>query len=252
MTKLSKLEQMWRNAFPNEEFPDQSKEPMSIDTQEKLQYLFNNEPRAPDGKLYSMENRFLSLFTWGRPPLPALAADLLASVTDEHKIKSALVLGSCCPSVLASIGFGDSERVIRIFDMQSRWNVGYQFLYEDYEHDSKYPKQNNWLPNNNIYHPQEWSWSPKLGEIIFIDQPWKNPSPSKELDFNVILRAIKPRLIVMGFSGELPGPKDLDKLLIEDQWQIKEYHFEQVSTETDEINNYRMLVCLPSEISNNA
>lgn len=85
MTQQSRLELSWRNAFPNDQFPDPLNVTMNEESQEKLQFLVNSEPRAPDGKLYEMESRFLSLFTWGRPPLPTLAADLIASVTDEHK-----------------------------------------------------------------------------------------------------------------------------------------------------------------------
>ncbi len=202
--------------------------------------IFDDLPSAPDGRPYWLDKRFASLFTWGRPPLPGQAADLLAALTDKYKIRKALVLGSCCPSVLAAIGFGDPERVIRMIDLQSRWWEAYGWFLEDMDDPESYPRYDAWLPSKRIFAMGEWQWSPRLGEMLFVDLP--GSSPLVRADLLEVLTAVSPRLVVLGFMSGQPGPDDLGDALLAHGWSLAESTIEAKNCESGERLSYRLMV----------
>lgn len=206
--------------------------------------LFDDLPDAPDGRPYWLATRFASLYSWGRPPIPGEAADLLAALACKYQVKGALVLGSCCPSVLTALSFGDPERQIRMVDMKSRWWEGYGFFLEDVSDPDRYPRYESWLPSKRIYAMSEWSWSPRLGEMIFVDLPGSSNLVNVELDR--VLRAVRPRLVTLGFMQGRPGPDDLESVLREHDWTISEAAFRAVNHETGESMHYRLVAAAPS------
>lgn len=211
--------------------------------------IFEHLPSAPDGRPYWLDKRFASLFTWGRPPLPGATADLLAAVADRYEIRSALVLGSCCPSVLTAIGFGDPKRQIRMIDMKSRWWEGYGGFLEDSDEPDRYPKYDAWLPAKRIGAMSEWSWSPRLGEMIFVDVP--GSSELVGADLARVVGAVAPRLVVIGFMEGHPGPAELEAALRDQSWLLEEATFSLANHETGEVLSYRMVVGVrPSEGAN--
>lgn len=202
-------------------------------------------PRAPDGAAYGLAQRFGSLYTWGRPPIPAMAADTLAAVVDHHAVRSALVLGSCCPSVLAALGFGDPERVIRMVDMESRWWEGYNSGLDEGSPRARaaFPTYDPWLPGKKILALTDWRYGPTLGEMLFIDLPGESDLVRKDLS-NVV-RRVRPRLVVMGFLERYQGPQDLEEYLRQDRaWSLdEERHFVR-NHETGERLTYRLVVAV--------
>lgn len=201
--------------------------------------LFDDLPEAPDGRPYWLSTRFGSLYTWGRPPIPGQAADLLAALANKVRIRSALVLGSCCPSVLTALSYGDPERDIRMIDMQSRWWEGYGCFLEDSDDPVQYPAYDSWLPSKRIYAMTEWVWSPRLGEMIFTDLP--GSSPMVNADLAGVLTAVAPRLVVMGFMQGRPGPRDLEATLRDGPWDLAEATFQSINCETGETMAYRIV-----------
>lgn len=198
---------------------------------------------APDGKPYWLAQRFGSFFTWGRPPLPPNVADALAAVVNNRSIRSALVLGSCCPSVLTALAFGDYEREIRMIDMESRWWEGYSCFLEDCTDPEEYPRYDAWLPSKKILACMEWSWSPRLGEMIFVDLPGNSPLIGKDL--RRVVSLVEPRLVAMGFMQNHAAPHELEEALIADGWNSESITGRLRNHETSESLDYRLVVAVP-------
>lgn len=172
--------------------------------------------------------------------MPGPAADALAAVTDQHRINAAIVLGSCCPSVLTAIAFGNPDRAIRMVDENCRWGCGDDELHENTDADRRYPAQGNWLPFKCLYSLGEWSWSPRLGDMVFADLP--GSSNLVQMDFARVVGRVRPRIVVMGFMSGRQGPDDLEALLISKGWPLKEETFERGDPETCERLHYRLVV----------
>lgn len=205
--------------------------------------LFDDLPDAPDGRPYWLATRFASLYTWGRPPIPGEAADRIAALTRKYKVSRALVLGSCCPSVLTALCFGDPDREIRMVDMESRWWEGYGCFLEDSSDPDFYPHYDAWLPSKRIFAMSEWSWSSRLGEMIFIDLP--GSSKFVNADLSRVLTGVNPRLVVLGFMQGRPGPDDLEAVLRERDWEMNEADFGSINCETNESMHYRLVAAVP-------
>jgi hypothetical protein len=201
--------------------------------------ILDDLPNAPDGRPIWLPQRYGSIYTWGRPPMPGQCADTLAAVLNKYCIRSALVLGSCCPSILTAIGFGSPERRIRMLDQRSRWWDGYGAFVEDCDNPDGYPAYDSWLPHEQISTLMEWSWKPCLGEMIFVDLP--GSSRLIDADLVAVVRSVDPWLIAMGFMENHPGPNELESHLRADGWEMAEETGYLINHETGERITYRLV-----------
>lgn len=177
--------------------------------------------------------------------MPANVADALSAAVNKLSIKSALVLGSCCPSVLTALAFGAPDREIRMIDMESRWWEGYSGFLEDCEDESKYPPYDAWLPSKKIRACVEWSWSPSLGEMVFVDLPGKSHLIGKEL--YRIVSTVRPRLVAMGFLENHAAPNELEEALMTEGWNTESITGRIRNHETEQSLAYRLVVAVPAD-----
>lgn len=206
--------------------------------------IIDESPRASDGRFYSLDMRYASLYTWGRPPMPGRAAEILASVVDKYGIETALVLGSCCPSVLAALSFGNRSRRIKMVDMQARWiERYYEFMESDVtSKEREYPEYNYWLPADHVEAMIEWDWSPSLGKMIFVDVPGSSRLLPRDLKF--VVDRVRPRIVVMGFMENWPGPIELEEHLRAVGWEMAEALDLITNHETGEYLRYRIVIAV--------
>ncbi len=152
---------------------------------------------------YELAARYASLFRWERPPLPASCADHLAELVNEKQVKSVLVLGSCCPSVLVAVGFGDKTRVVRAVSVSETWGQSYGDFVEDSSSPDDYPRFDRWLPNS-VKISSDLPYRVNF-DLVFIDQdyPFEDAPPEK---FAQWLQGWCPRFVVLGHCEGFSPP----------------------------------------------
>lgn len=168
--------------------------------------------------------QYLSLFNWGRPPLPWDLADFISTTLAAQSINElgVGVTGSLCPSVLTAMAYGAPDRLVNAFAFKSQWSEGegWNCVIEDspgMENDTPWAK--NYLPFKNI---RFWDGASPFfhSEALFIDLPFSHECVQLKLDF---LKPNKHRLLLLGFLQDHMGPDDVLEWAKQHGYQLQEH-----------------------------
>jgi hypothetical protein len=171
--------------------------------------------------------RYLSLFSWGRPPLPWGLADKINIALREHDIASVGVTGSLCPSVLTALAYGSPEREVNAFNYKSRWSdgTGWNCVLDDspgMELDA--PRAKPYLPVSSVHF---WDGATPFfySQALFVDLPFEHSHVRLKIDH---LNGFDHRLLMLGFLDEHDGPVDVLDWAMSKGYEVSE-HAEKIT-----------------------
>jgi hypothetical protein len=159
-------------------------------------------------------SRFLSIFSWGRPPVPWDIADWINYEVSKHEIKSIGVTGSLSPSVITSSGFDNPIEINAFAKSYALWKEGidWKYVIEDS------PGMEKTVPWPNPYLPVDfdlWDGATPFfdSEAIFTDLPFSHHLVDLNMGFldeGPYAETGRPyKLILMGFLEGHEGPGDI-------------------------------------------
>ena len=186
--------------------------------------------------------RHLSLFTWGRPPIPWGIADIISNTLKEHNIKDVGLTGSLSPSIIVALGCENKERLINAFASRSLWDegTGWNYMIEDSPGMEKdLPFINTFLPSINL---DIWDGAtPFFGSnALFIDLPLSHPSVNLDIKW---INERDHELLFLGFLEEYSGPLDVKEWALKKGYEFK-VHKEKIFNEEDSKSlEYTLVIC---------
>lgn len=184
--------------------------------------------------------RFLSLFGWGRPPLPWSIADTIAELLQKHGVARIGVTGSLSPSVLVAIGYGDPKRQVNAFARSSLWEegMGWNDVIEDSPNmELSRPWANPYLPTENVHF---WDGASPFfySDALFVDLPFSHPQVGLKIEH---LKDQEYRLILCGFLESHDGPTDVLDWCASNGYATKEHAGVITNVEKSESLTYRLV-----------
>lgn len=175
--------------------------------------------------------RYGSLFTWGRPPLPAKVADQLAQLTCDLNIKTVLAVGVTSSTALTALGFGDPCRKIHVICPRGEWGAELAFDPDDFP---ELPTYDPYLPVDIIVTSDVPTR--KHFDLVYIDndEPFGVGEFEPERLARVILRAWSADVVVLGFCQGFSSPVRLRAELERLGFNFSEISGNSVNRETRE------------------
>lgn len=187
--------------------------------------------------------RYLSLFNWGRPPLPWDIADIISQTLDDAAIDQlgVGVTGSLCPSVLTALAYGAPERKVNAFAFTSAWSKGESWncvIDDSPGMDKEVPWANTYLPSKNI---RFWDGATPFfhSEALFVDLPFSSECVELELKF---LSPVRNRLIMLGFLQDHARPDDVFNWVKQHNYKLEEFDSTIASVEYGKSLRYKLII----------